>query len=214
MSARLMQLLNQAAKLTRARRERVLAHLGTSLTYGRATTIVECRLAQRRGFPKCQAQHIVCNGQADGLQRYGCRGCGSTLSALTGTPLAGLRHRDKWIEQAQAMNDGLSVRKAAAIMDAHRTTAFRWRHSFLALPRDVKAHKPGGMAKADGTYVLRSCKGQRRKLLAEQAYTPRHRGGKAAKRGLSDEQVCPLLCCATGQARPRTTCWKSPTSAV
>jgi transposase-like protein len=188
----LKQLLTQAAKLTSAQREQVLTHLGTGLALDRATAIVEDRLAQRPGCPKCQAQHVVCNGQADGLQRYKCRGCGGTFNALTGTPLARLRHRDKWVDQAQAMNDGLSVRKAAAVMDVHRTTAFRWRHRFLALPRDVKADKLAGVAEADETYVLRSYKGQRRKLLAEQARKPRHRGGKAAKRGLSDEQV-PIL---------------------
>ena len=186
------RLLTQAAKLTSAQREQVLTHLGTGLALDRATAIVEGRLAQHPGCPKCRAQHVVRNGQADGLQRYKCRGCGATFNALTGTPLARLRYRDKWIEQAQAMNDGLSVRKAAAVMDVHRTTAFRWRHRFLALPRDVKADKLAGVAEADETYVLRSYKGQRRKLLAEQARKPRHRGGKAAKRGLSDEQV-PIL---------------------
>lgn len=40
--------------------------------------------------------------------------------------------------------------------------------------------------------MLRSYKGKRRKLLAEQARKPRHRSGKAAKRSLSDEQV-PIL---------------------
>ena len=182
----LKQLLTQAAKLTSAQRSQVLAHLGAGVALDRATAIVEGRLAQHPGCPKCQAQHVVRNGQADGLQRYKCRGCGSTFNALSGTPLARLRHRNKWVEQAQAMNDGLSVRKAAAVMGVHRTTAFRWRHRFLALPRDVKADKLAGVAEADETYVLRSYKGQRRKLLAEQARKPRHRGGKAAKRGLSD----------------------------
>ena len=48
------------------------------------------------------------------------------------------------------------------------------------------------MAEADETYVLRSYKGQHRRLLAEKTRAPRHRGGKASKRGLSDEQV-PIL---------------------
>jgi transposase-like protein len=145
----LKQLLTQAAKLTMVQREQVLAHLGTGLALDRATAIVEDRLAQHLGCPKCKAQHVVRNGQADGLQRYKCRGCGCTFNSLTGTPLARLRYRDKWVEQAQAMNDGLSVRKAAAAMDVHRTTAFRWRHRFLALPRDVKADKLAGVAEAD-----------------------------------------------------------------
>lgn len=48
------------------------------------------------------------------------------------------------------------------------------------------------MAEADETSVLRSYKGQRRRLLADQTRPPRHRGGSAAKPGVSAEQV-PIL---------------------
>lgn len=141
---------------------------------------------------RCQSVRVVRNGQAGGLQRYKCRSCGATFNALTGSPLTGLRHRDKWLPQAEALDEGLSVRKAAARLDAHRTTAFRWRHRFLALPREIKAQQLAGVAEADETYVLRSYKGQRRRLRAEQTHKPRSRGGRAAKRGLSAEQV-PIL---------------------
>lgn len=188
----LKQLLVKTAKLTPCQRDQLMAVLSARLTMDLATTIVQGRLAQHPGCPKCQGQHVVRNGQAGDLQRYKCRGCGITFNALTGTPLARLRHRDKWVAQALAMEEGLSVRKAAARMEVHRTTAFRWRHRFLALPREVKASGLVGVAEADETYVLRSYKGQRRKLLAEQMRKPRHRGGKAAKRGLSAEQV-PIL---------------------
>jgi transposase-like protein len=188
----LKHLLTLTTKLTPSQREQLMAHLGTGLALDRASVIVQGRMLQQPGCPSCQAQHVVCNGQAAGLQRYKCRNCGVTFNALTGTPLARLRHRDKWLEQVQAMDEGLSVRKAAACMAVHRTTAFRWRHRFLTLPRDVKARHLAGVAEADETYVLRSYKGQRRELLAEQARAPRRRGGKAAKRGLSAEQV-PIL---------------------
>ena len=188
----LKQLLNQTARLTPSQREQLMAHLGTGLALDHATAIVQGRMEQHSGCPKCQAQRVVRNGQADGLQRYKCRNCGVTFNALTGTPLARLRHRSKWIEHAKAMNEGLSVRKAAARMDVHRTTAFRWRHRFLVVARETKAHKLAGVAEADETYVLRSYKGQRSKLQAEQDRKPRRRGGKAAKRGLCAEQV-PIL---------------------
>lgn len=45
---------------------------------------------------------------------------------------------------------------------------------------------------ADNAYFLRSHKGQPRRLRAQQSRQPRQRGGHAAKRGLSDEQV-PVL---------------------
>jgi transposase-like protein len=112
----LKQLLTQAAKLTSAQREQVLAYLGTGLALDRATAIVDNRWLLCPGCPKCQSQRVVCNGQADGLQRYKCRTCERTFNALTGTLLARLRQRDKWIAQAQAINDGFSIRKAAAVM--------------------------------------------------------------------------------------------------
>jgi hypothetical protein len=136
---------------------------------------------------------VVRNGHADGLQRYKCRSCKRTFNALTGTPLARLRQRGKWLAQARALAEGLSVRGAAAQMGVHRTTAFRWRHRFLQLPATVRATALAGVAEGDETYTLRSYKGQPRRLRAEQTRAPRRRGGKAAKRGLSDEQVPTLV---------------------
>lgn len=206
----LKQLLSLTAKLTPSQREQVMAHLSTGLALDQATSIVQGRMAQQPCCPKCLAQHVVRNGQAGGLQRYKCRSCGVTFNALSGTPLARLRDRDKWLERAQAMDEGLSVRKAAACIGVHRTTAFRWRHRFLALPRDVKANKLAGVAEADETYVLRSYRGQRRKLVAEQTRKPCHRGGKASVACLPSR--CRYLCCATAPIRPRTKCCKPPTS--
>jgi len=137
----LKQLLTQTHRLTSGQRNELLRQLSSGLALDQATTIIEGQRAQRPGCPKCGALHGVRNGQADGMQRYKCRGCGVTFNALTGTPLARMRHRDKWLEQAKALDRGLSVRRAAAALDVHRTTAFRWRRRFVELPRDVKADK-------------------------------------------------------------------------
>lgn len=69
--------------------------------------------------------HWVRNGQAVGLQRFECRDCGITFNRLTGTLLARLSRRQKWPEQAKALEHGLSERKAAIRLGVHRTTAFR-----------------------------------------------------------------------------------------
>ena len=67
------------------------------------------------------------------------------------------------------------------------STAFRWRHRFLAAARsDSEVLK--GIVEADETYVLESRKGARG--LGRKA---RRRGGKAKKRGLSREQVPVLM---------------------
>ena len=193
MRAREMKsLMMMTERLTLTQRAALVASLTSSIAHCEALDLVEGRVGQTPTCPKCRAQKVVRNGQADGLQRYKCRGCGVTFNALTGTPLARLRHRDKWFEQVQALDEGLSVRKSAARMAVHRTTAFRWRHRFLALPREAKAQQLSGVAEGDETYVLRSYKGQHRRLLADTARKARHRGGKAAKRGLSAEQV-PIL---------------------
>jgi transposase-like protein len=185
----LKQLMAQTAKLTLTQREQLMAQLGGAIARDEVMAIIHSRPA---GCRRCQSVRVVRNGQAGGLQRYKCRSCGTTFNALTGSPLAGLRHRDKWLLQAEALDEGLSVRKAAARLDVHRTTAFRWRHRFLALPREIKAQQLAGVAEADETYLLCSYKGQPSRLRAEQTRKPRRRGGRATKPGLSAEQV-PIL---------------------
>ena len=73
------------------------------------------------------------------LKRYMCKACGRTFNALTGTPQAGLRLREKWLDYARALVDGISLRKAAERTDIHLETSFRWRPRFLAVARDKKA---------------------------------------------------------------------------
>jgi hypothetical protein len=74
--------------------------------------------------------------------------------------------------QAQAPGQGLSVRKAAPRIGAHRSTSFRWRRRFLALPREVEERALSGAAGTDETFVLRPFNGQREAV----AYAGRQRG--------------------------------------
>ena len=133
--------------------------------------------------------HPVCRpwGQAQGLPRWRCAACGKTCNALTGTPLARLRHRERWGEYAQALIDGETVRAAARRGGVHQNTSCRWRHRFLALPAEVKPSRLHGIVEADETYFLESHQGER-----HLSRPPRKRGGSATKRGLSDEQI-PVL---------------------
>ena len=114
MRAREMKrLMSMTERLTLAQREVLVASLTSSVAHCEALDLVQARLGPKPSCPKCHAEKVVRNGQADGLQRYKCRGCGVTFNALTGTPLARLRHRDKWLLQAHALDQGLSVLKAA-----------------------------------------------------------------------------------------------------
>ena len=183
--------LAEAERLTPAQQEQVLAKLQGQRSQGLVARLLSDRVPTK--CPHCSDTRIVRHGQAAGVQRFRCRGCGKTFNPLTGTAMAGLRYRNRWLHQAEAMEAGLSVRKAAARMGVHRTTAFRWRHRFLVVARETKDQHLGGVVEADEAYFLRSFKGQRQQLAAHGGgRCPRQRGGCGAKRGLSDEQV-PVL---------------------
>lgn len=153
-----------------------------------AAEVAERRLDGGTVCPHCAGRHIVKNGNSGGMQRYLCRSCRKTFNALTGTPLARLRMKGKWLGQAEALRDGLSLTRVEERLGIARTTAHRWRHRFLALPKELRAELLTGVTEADETYFLRSSKGHRRGLERK----PRRRGGAASKPGVSSEQV-PVL---------------------
>lgn len=187
---RLMGMLNG---LTRGQRKTLAAELSEREATCSSIELVEKDAPAQSKCPHCASGQVVKNGSADGLQRYKCHGCGKTFNALTGTPLARLHLRGKWLEQAAALRDGLSLNQVAARLDIAQSTAFRWRHRFLAAPKTVQALSLVGIAEADEAYFLKSAKGQRG--LMRKA---RKRGGRAGKRGTSKEQTPVLI------ARDRT----------
>lgn len=184
----LSALMRKLEKLTPSQRRRVVAGLTDAEHKATATMAIESG-AGHRGCPHCHGVHVVKNGMASGLQRFKCRACAKTFNTLTGTPLAHLHLRGKWVGQVEAMRDGLSLKQVEARLGIAHDTAFRWRHRFLATPKVVQAQVLGGVAEADETFFLRSCKGQRSGL----GRSPRHRGGKATRRGTSKEQVAVLV---------------------
>jgi transposase-like protein len=105
---------------------------------------------------RCPCDKVVRNGHSHGLQRYKCRGCGITFNALSGTPLARLRQKSKWLQQAQALCEGLVVREVAEQLQVAASTAFRWRHRVLKLAQQAKVGSLGGVVELDETYDLLS----------------------------------------------------------
>ena len=138
-------------RLSRAQRQEVIDRLKAQATAVESIEVLESACRQTRSCAHCGDRRIVRNGEADGLQRYKCRACGKTFNALTGTPLARLRHKGKWLDQAQALADGLTVQRAAEHLNVAPSTAFRWRHRFLAVPRGIKPNALAGVAEIDET---------------------------------------------------------------
>jgi transposase-like protein len=183
----------QFTTLSQRQRLASIALLRGAASQDAAVALVESVGRQRLHCPACNSSHAHRHGHAHGLQRYRCVACGRTFNALTGTPLARLRHKTLWLNYADCLLASVSVRKAASQLGVHRNTTFRWRHRFLSLAKTDRPHCLHGIAEADELYVLESQKGARQ--LTRPA---RRRGGHARKRGISNEQVCILV------ARDRT----------
>jgi transposase-like protein len=144
--------------------------------------------AAARRCPSCASDRYHRHGHANGLQRYRCRTCGRTYNDLSGTPLARLRLREKWLDYLGTVLESRSIRIAAGQVGVHRNTAFRWRHRFLDRPRDDQPRQLSGIVEADEMFILESQKGSRK--LDRPA---RKRGGKASRRGISRELDCILV---------------------
>ena len=141
-----------------------------------------------RRCPACACERYHRHGQANGLQRYRCRACRRTYNDLSGTPLARLRLREKWLDYLGTLLASSSVRAAATQVGVHRNTAFRWRHRFLERARHDRPQRLAGIAEADEMFMLESQKGAR--TLDRPA---RKHGGRAGKRGISGELDCILV---------------------
>lgn len=137
--------------------------------------------------PHCHTARLTRWGSAHGLPRYRCGACGRTSNVLTGSPLAHLRQRDRWLRFAQALIDGVSIRQAAAQCAIHKNTALRWRRRFLEAPATHQASQLHGIVEADETFFLKSLKGQRHLTRP-----PRKRGGVGRTRGAGPDHV-PVL---------------------
>src|ERR1700721_1950412 len=122
------------------------------------TASVERVAAQ--GCPHCGGREVVGWGRSHGLLRFRCKSCGRTFNALTKTPMAHLRKKEKWLDHAGAMIGGKTLAKTAALCGVHPTTAFRWRHRFLRAPASDKPRGLRGIVEADETFVLESFKGR------------------------------------------------------
>ena len=135
--------------------------------------------------PRCDSRQFSRHGFANGLQRYRCRVCSKTFNGLTGTPLARLRLKNKWLNYFECLRDpACTVQRAADKVGVHANTSFRWRHRFLQWVKFDRPSRLQGIVEADEIFLLESQKG-----VKHLTRTPRKRGGVATQRGISSELV-------------------------
>jgi transposase-like protein len=144
--------------------------------------------ASGRACPHCDCARVHRCGVASGLQRFRCLDCRRTFNALTGTLLARLRKRERWLPYLQCLLESRTVRDAARVAGVHRTTSFRWRHRFAPAAARIRPARLSSIVEADETYRLESQKGSRHLTRR-----PRKRGGVASRRGINREHDCLLV---------------------
>ena len=110
------------------------------------------------------------------------------LYRMSGTPLNRLHKRSKWLQQAKALEDGLTLHEVANTLNIHVSTAHRWRHRFLKLPELIPPPALTGIAEADETVFLLSFKGRRSGL---ETATPESVAAERASRGCAMNK-CPF----------------------
>ncbi len=181
-------LLAQLGELSEVQREALLSALKRKLPAAEAVAFIDTRFKIDPCCGHCGSKTVGKWASQNSLARYRCKDCGKTFNALTGTPLAQLRRRDAWLVYAQALVDGISLRKAAARCGIALDTSFRWRHRFLAAAKDTRPKTVAGIVEADETFVRKSAKGSKRLV----GRAPRKRG-TPAKSGLSSDDYAPVL---------------------
>ena len=161
-SERFRRLLRQVDMLTRQQRLQLVDALRPVIGLDKVCEAIDSARPAPLCCPACGNSRHYRHGIVRGLQRYRCRACFRTFSALSGTPLARLRHRDKWLGYLKEMLNSRSIRSAAKLIGVHRNTSFRWRHRFLDGVRHDQPERLAGIAEADEMFLLESQKGSRK----------------------------------------------------
>ncbi len=153
-----------------------------------ALTQIDQSFSENPRCPHCQQERVAKWERVKGIQRYRCMACHCQFAPLTNTPLSGFQKREKWGAYLEAMEGGLSVRKAAERIGVNHKTTFLWRHRFLACPAKEKSTLLRGIVESDETFIRHSRKGERHlERLAMK------RGARAPNTGMDPIHWVPVL---------------------
>ena len=147
--------------------------------------------------PNCSSSTIIKFGKNRlGKQRYRCNHCKRIfVIPTTNSPLSCSKKSAKmWLHYVECMENGMSIRKSAAIVGITSNTSFQWRHKIL---NAIKSELPSilsGIVEIDETIIPESFKGNHSK--DENFYmgrATRKRGPKLSER--NSLRSVRVLCC-------------------
>jgi len=101
-------------RMSRDQRDTLREQLQGKVTGDEGVKLIEQSLADVSACLHCGGTELYRWGNSCDLQRYRCRNCQPTFSALTHTPLMRLLHKVNWLNYERAMVQVLSIRQTAA----------------------------------------------------------------------------------------------------
>lgn len=103
--------------------------------------------------PSCNSTNFIRSGKVKNIQRYICKNCKRSFRDTSKTPIHHIHKKDNVSLYIEALQLGLSVRKAASYAGISKNTSFIWRHKFLmSLSKQVRQCET---EKAAGVLVLK-----------------------------------------------------------
>ena len=150
----------------------------------------ESKQRQSTCCPHCNSENIRANGKQKEIQRYYCKECKRYFSDTTGKVSYGLKKSMLLSKYLYHMLMGYSIKKCAEQTQICIQTSFDWRHKILSAFKDATPENFTGIVESDDIFFLESEKGS--KNLNR---TPRKRGSKATKPGISNEQIAVVVTC-------------------
>ena len=149
----------QVAELTYGQARKLIAALQQRGDGEEVLGLLNKRFEQHPDCTHCGSKRTEGWGrERNGLKRRRCLDCKRTFNPLTGTPLARLQKMECWLKYAEALNESLSVRKAAKACKVDKNTAFKWRHRFLKARNYSKDQSLAGIAEVDEIFCWRASK--------------------------------------------------------
>ena len=163
-SQHFQEILNAIPLLKNQQKNTLLIALSDQHSPSDLATSIEESFVKAPICPHCGSEDLQRWGIRNQRQRFRCKDCHKTLNSFSKTPLARLRHPEKWSRYLEGMPHSLTLRPAAKQCEISLGTSFRWRHRFLQAIEHDQASELGGIAEIDETFFRESFKGQRKRL--------------------------------------------------
>jgi len=184
------EMLNNIHRLSHSERTELRNSLANLDNLDHVSDLIETGQDTDRHCQHCGSHDVYKHGVRSNIQRYKCKTCKRTFNALTGTPLAHLRMKEKWLPYFDNLRLSHTLRESSKSLGINLRTSFLWRHRFIHwFSKDVPDKLPG-IIEADETYFNFSMKGNR-----HLPRKPHKRGFQDVGRGLSRSLVCVFTAC-------------------